>query len=243
MSAKLLGLKYDLLSKGETISAICNAIDNNSLLHRGDINVASIVNSHSDITLRGHLNSADIVNFDGMGALIGAKVLGLPVAERITGVDLFSELISVAEKQEYSVFLLGATESVIKQTVSHLTLKHPSLNIAGYHNGYFWDDEEALVKKIKKSKANMLFVGVKSPEKERFISKWKEELGVDFIMGVGGTFDVISGNVKRAPKWMQDIGFEWLYRVFQEPRRMWKRYLITNTKFFFMLLKTKLLSL
>ncbi len=87
-----------------------------------------------------------------------------------------------------------------------------------------------------------MFVAITSPKKENFINQWQDQLGVDFVMGVGGTFDVVAGKVKRAPKWMQETGLEWFYRIIQEPRRMWKRYLVTNSRFLWLLIKAKLTS-
>ncbi|MNR41476.1 putative N-acetylmannosaminyltransferase [compost metagenome] len=117
---------------------------------------------------------------------------------------------------------------------------YPHLKVAGHHHGYFWDDEAAIVEKIRASGAQLLFVAITSPKKENFINRWQDQLGVNFVMGVGGTFDVVAGKVKRAPKWMQDCGLEWFYRIIQEPKRMWKRYFITNSKFAWLLLKAKL---
>jgi N-acetylglucosaminyldiphosphoundecaprenol N-acetyl-beta-D-mannosaminyltransferase len=110
------------------------------------------------------------------------------------------------------------------------------------HHGYFWDDEEQVVEMIRRSSARLLFVAITSPKKENFINRWKDRLGVDFVMGVGGTFDVVAGKVRRAPVWMQRSGLEWAYRVAQEPRRMWKRYFTTNTKFALMLIKSRIAS-
>jgi N-acetylglucosaminyldiphosphoundecaprenol N-acetyl-beta-D-mannosaminyltransferase len=145
----------------------------------------------------------------------------------------------MSAKRDFPVFLLGATDEVVSKTVSKVKAINPNLNIAGYHDGYFWDDEEAVVTKIRESGAKLLFVAITSPKKENFINKWQDKLGVDFVMGVGGTFDVVAGKVKRAPQWMQKVGLEWLYRVIQEPGRMWKRYLKTNTKFLMLLLTEK----
>src|SRR5690606_14592871 len=117
---------------------------------------------------------------------------------------------------------------------------YPGLNVAGYHHGYFWDDEQAMVEKVRASGAQLLFVAITSPKKENFINRWRDQLGVTFVMGVGGTFDVVAGKVKRAPLWMQRWGLEWFYRVMQEPGRMWKHYLVTNSQFAWLLLKTKL---
>lgn len=145
----------------------------------------------------------------------------------------------MSASSNFSVYLLGATDEVVSKTAAIVRALYPDLNIAGYHNGYFWEDEEAMVKKIRTSGAQLLFVAITSPKKENFINQWKDHLGVNFVMGVGGTFDVISGKVKRAPLWMQKHGLEWLYRVIQEPRRMWMRYLTTNTKFAWLLIKEK----
>jgi len=163
--------------------------------------------------------------------------LGHHVPERVAGVDLFLQLVSLAEAKGYPIYLLGAEDDVVQQVAESLTKKHPLLKIAGFHHGYFWDDEEAVVSDIRRSGARLLFVAITSPRKENFINRWQTQLGVNFVMGVGGTFDVVAGKVKRAPQWMQKAGLEWLYRVIQEPRRMWKRYLTTNTLFVLILLR------
>ena len=131
----------------------------------------------------------------------------------------------------------GTMFDVVQRTAERLGASHPQLVIAGYHHGYFWDDEEAVVEQISRSGASMLFVAISPPKKEIFINRWKERMGIPFAMGVGGTFDIVAGKSKRAPQWMQSSGLEWLYRVIQEPRRMWKRYLVTNGKFAWMMTK------
>lgn len=203
------------------------------------VNVAKLVNMREDLELAQSVTECDIINIDGMGVVWGARFSGHEVPERVSGVDLFHELNSMAEVEEFSVFYLGAKNDVVEKTADVMQALHPKLNIAGYHHGYFWDDETALVNKVKSSGAKLLFVAITSPKKENFINKWRDELGVDFVMGVGGTFDVVAGKVNRAPKWMQNAGLEWLYRVLQEPGRMWKRYLFTNSKFAWLLLKEK----
>ena len=139
----------------------------------------------------------------------------------------------------YPVFLLGAKAEVVEAAANKLMQQHSNLIIAGYHHGYFWGDEQTVVNKIRQSEAKLLFVAITSPRKENFINQWKEDLGVDFVMGVGGSFDVVAGKVTRAPAWMQNAGLEWLYRVIQEPRRMWKRYLIANSKFIWLIFKER----
>lgn len=201
------------------------------------VNIAKIVNMQSDPELRAAVLGCDIINIDGMGIVLGGRSLGYNIPERVAGIDLFYQLLKYAEETGRSVYFLGGKEDVVGRAVVNLKNQHPRLEIAGWHHGYFWGDEVAVVEKIRQSAADMLFVAITSPKKERFINTFRDKLGVRFAMGVGGTFDIVAGVTKRAPVWMQKYGLEWLYRIIQEPRRMWKRYLVTNTLFLFMLLR------
>ena len=129
---------------------------------------------------------------------------------------------------------------MVQKVVDIYTHKFGKQVVAGYRNGYYSEAEEAdIAKEIAESGADFLFVAITSPKKEIFLNKYKDTIKTPFIMGVGGTFDVVSGKTKRAPMWMQKKGLEWLYRVYQEPGRMWKRYAVTNTKFIGLLLREK----
>jgi len=236
----IFGIKVSTATTAETIQHIGTNISQKQWLQHCVVNVAKIVNMRSDPELREAVNSCDLINIDGTGVVWGARLLGHHVPERVAGIDLFWALLTWASKHNESVFLLGAKEEVIRDTVNALEKSHPKLQIAGSHHGYFWDDEESVVEQIRNSGASMLFVAITSPKKEIFINKWKEQLGVCFAMGVGGTFDIVAGRSKRAPLWMQKSGLEWFYRILQEPRRMWKRYLVTNTIFAWLLLKALL---
>ncbi|MGI2178556.1 WecB/TagA/CpsF family glycosyltransferase [Shewanella frigidimarina] len=229
----------DIASMSETVSFIETKIDKGEFLQHVVVNVAKIVNMQKDPVLAASVKACDVINIDGMGVVFGARFLGHDIPERVSGVDLFHELLKMSARCNFPVFLLGATVEMVTKTSENVKKLYPNLNIAGFNDGYFWDDEEAVVNKIRQSGAKLLFVAITSPKKENFINKWQDKLGVDFVMGVGGTFDVVAGKVKRAPLWMQKGGLEWLYRVIQEPRRMWKRYLVTNSKFAFLLLKEK----
>lgn len=223
----------------ETVSLIEEKVSSGRFVQHVVVNVAKLVNMRKDSALAESVKACDIINIDGMGVVWGARCCGHQVPERVAGVDLFHELLEMAECRGFPVYLLGAKEEVVSCVAKRVTEKHPKLEIAGYHHGYFWCDERAVVDKIRASGAKLLFVAITSPKKENFINKWRDELGVNFVMGVGGTFDVVAGKVKRAPQWMQKAGLEWLYRVFQEPRRMWKRYLVTNLQFAWLLLHEK----
>lgn len=237
---EFLGTPMDVATMEETVSHIENQVAQGIFLQHVVVNVAKIVNMQKDPILAESVKACDVINIDGMGVVFGARFLGHDVPERVAGVDLFHELLKMSTTKDFPVFLLGATEDVVTTTTERVKALYPNLNVAGFNDGYFWDDEEAVVNKIRESGAKLLFVAITSPKKENFINKWQDKLGVDFVMGVGGTFDVVAGKVNRAPKWMQNAGLEWLYRVIQEPQRMWKRYLVTNSTFAWLLLKSKL---
>lgn len=236
----LFGASVHTASMSETVAAIDNRIKSGEFTQHAVVNVAKLVNMQADRELRDSVLGCDIINIDGMGVVWAARFLGLDVSERVAGIDLFDKLISLSARKKYPVFLLGAESSVVHKTAEILRTQHIDLNIVGCHHGYFWNDEEAIVREIKDSGAKLLFVAITSPKKENFINKWKNRLGVQFVMGVGGTFDIIAGKTKRAPVWMQEYGLEWFYRIVQEPGRMWKRYLVTNVKFACLLLAEKI---
>lgn len=223
----------------ETVDLIESRIQSAQFTQHVVVNVAKLVHMQQDTVLAESVKSCDIINIDGMGVVLGARFVGHAVSERVAGVDLFHELLKRSAQSGFSVFLLGATDEVVAKTATTVAQLYPGLKIAGYHHGYFWDNEEAIVDQIAASGAQLLFVAITSPKKENFINRWRDRLGVKFVMGVGGTFDVVAGKVSRAPLWMQKYGLEWLYRVIQEPGRMWKRYLYTNSKFAYLLLKEK----
>ncbi|TDY45346.1 N-acetylmannosaminyltransferase [Paraburkholderia rhizosphaerae] len=224
----------------ETVALIERRIEERKLTLHSVVNVAKLVNMQTDEDLFASVATCDIINIDGMGVVWGARILGHNVSERVAGVDLFGQLLCLSAARGYPVFLLGAAPDVVHRVAQVCTERYMGLRLAGYHHGYFWDDEAALVEKIRRSGARLVFVAITSPKKENFINRWKHELGVDFVMGVGGAFDVIAGRVRRAPKWIQRCGLEWLFRVAQEPRRMWRRYLYSNARFALMVGRARL---
>ena len=149
------------------------------------------------------------------------------------------KIVAMSYEKNYKCFFFGATNDVVLKLVNHYTKKYSKDIVAGFRNGYFNENEENdIAQQICDSGANILFVAITSPKKEIFLNKHKEKLkNVNFIMGVGGSFDVISGMIKRAPNWMQIMGLEWFFRLIQEPKRMWKRYLFGNFNFIRLVLK------
>lgn len=225
----------------ETLSKVNFSILNHQQLHHVVVNAGKIVQMQTDLQLRRSVNESDLINADGQAVVWASRILGKPLKERVAGIDLMTNLVKLAFEHNHKIFFLGATEAVVKKVVEVYSDQYSPDIIAGYRDGYFIKEEEPqIAKQISDSGANILFVAISSPTKENFIYDNKALLkNVSFIMGVGGSFDVVAGKVKRAPIWMQKTGLEWFYRFLQEPRRMWKRYLVGNTKFILLVLKEK----
>ncbi|MGB8225643.1 MAG: WecB/TagA/CpsF family glycosyltransferase [Sedimentisphaerales bacterium] len=198
----------------------------------GVVNVAKIVNIQKNPGLRTGLEQADLVLADGVPIVWLSQMVGKPLPERVAGIDIMLELLKQADLKHYRVYFLGAEKNVLCKVIETVQKNYPGVCIAGYKDGYFTEDQEqSVAEDIKSSKADVLFVAISSPKKEIFLGKWRNFINVSVCHGVGGSFDVLAGVTKRAPLWMQKSGLEWLFRIIQEPRRMWKRYLVTNTLF------------
>jgi N-acetylglucosaminyldiphosphoundecaprenol N-acetyl-beta-D-mannosaminyltransferase len=237
---QLLDCPVDAMDRNATILLIENAIETGTQIHHVVVNAAKLVNMRTDKQLRESVINCDIINADGQSLVWAAKFLGTPLPERVAGIDLMSSLVELAHRKKYKIFLFGAKEEVVRATVDIYEKKYGKEIIAGYRNGYYQKEDEAeIAAQIAASGAQILFVAITSPKKEIFLNKYKDLIRVPFIMGVGGSFDVISGKTKRAPVWMQKSGLEWFYRVSQEPGRLWKRYLMTNSAFVYLIMKAK----
>ena len=229
------------LTMEETLEAVERTIALKEQTHHVVVNAGKIVAMQADLQLRQSVNESDLINADGQAVVWASRFLGKPLKERVAGIDLMVNLVKVAHRQKHKIFFFGAKEKVVKKVVEIYSEQYSPEIIAGYKNGYFRKEEEKdIAEQISKSGANILFVAISSPTKENFLYENKQLLSnVNFIMGVGGSFDVVAGKVKRAPLWMQNLGMEWFYRFVQEPKRMWKRYLVGNTKFIALVLKEK----
>ena len=237
----ILNCPIDNITMDETVNKINTSIQTKSHLHHVVVNVAKLVYMNKDKELYESVVNSDIINADGQAVVWASKFLEQPLPERVAGIDLMQNLIKLAYEKNYKVFFFGAKEEVVREVVSQYTKMYSSEIIAGYRNGYFKREEEkSIAEAIANSGADILFVAINSPKKEIFLNTYKDIIDTSFIMGVGGSFDVISGKVTRAPLWMQQYGLEWFYRLIQEPRRMWRRYFYTNTMFIWLVLKEKL---
>lgn len=228
----LFGVPVHALTMDETIQKVEETIAQNGQLQIGVVNAAKIVNMHRDESLRQDVVSSDLILADGMAVVWASHLLGQPLPERVAGIDLMLRMLRHGNKLRYRVYCLGATDEVLEKVAIKIAADYPNVNIVGKWNGYFTAEEEAVVvADIKSARPDILFVAITSPKKEQFLARWSDELAVPICHGVGGSFDVLAGKVERAPEVWQRLGLEWLYRVKQEPKRLWKRYLVTNVLF------------
>lgn len=229
---QLFGISIHALTMEQVLAAVDDAIAAHRRLLIGVVNVAKVVKIRRDPVLRSSVQEADLIVADGMGVVWASRLLGLPLPERVAGIDLMGRMLALGVKRGYRVYCLGATADVMATAVERMRGAYPGIQIVGYRDGYFNEgDEPAIAAAIRKTNADILLVGMTSPKKERFLARWSETMQVPVCHGVGGSFDVVAGKVKRAPAAWRNLGMEWLYRLLQEPRRMWKRYLVTNTLF------------
>lgn len=169
-----------------------------------------------------YINSSDIVNIDGISVMWYIRSLGYQLCERTLSADIFIKMLETANKLNQSVYLLGAEESTVRNLVKNIKEKYPEINLVGYRNGFFKDEKE-VVNDIAKLRPDYLFIGMPSPYKEYFITTYKTQLNAGICMGVGGMFDILGGKANRAPKKVQKMGLEWIYRIFQNPKNHTKR--------------------
>ncbi len=237
---ELFGVPLDALTLVETLDRIEQAIACGERVHIGVVNAAKLVAMRHDQMLREDVLASDLILPDGMSVVWASRLLsdcGRRLPERVTGIDLMVGLFERAARHGWRVYLLGATEEVNMRCAQRLQREYPGLVLAGRHHGYFPEhEEECIVRDIVQAQAQILFVGMPTPRKERFLGRWRQVLPVNVLHGVGGSFDVFAGLVERAPPAWQRLGLEWLYRLKQEPRRLWRRYLVTNTLFCAMVL-------
>ena len=228
----ILDTNIDVLTVDETISLVDEYVKNKEPLHLMGVNADKINMLSENSSLKSIVNNCRIINADGASVVMASKFLGKPLPERVAGIDLMQDLVALSAKNGYTVYFLGAKQQVVEKTAENFQKRYPSLKIVGIHNGYFQEkDWPAVCSELKEKKPDFVFVGITSPLKEYLVDYLQKEGLNSVFMGVGGRFDVISGLIPRAPLWMQKMNLEWLFRVIQEPKRLFKRYFIGNWKF------------
>jgi N-acetylglucosaminyldiphosphoundecaprenol N-acetyl-beta-D-mannosaminyltransferase len=224
----ILGVPFDNVTAAETIEAISGMVASRKPHYLVTANVDFLVQAQEDVELRRILFDAHLVLCDGTPLVWASRLLGNPLLERVAGADLVPLLLRAAAEKQYRVFFLGATPESAAQAVENLRKLHPTLMIAGFYSPPFNKllemDHEEITRRIVEAKADLLFVSFGCPKQEKWIAMHYRSLGVPVSAGVGATIDFLAGTVKRAPLWMQRVGAEWIYRLAQEPRRLFKRY-------------------
>lgn len=229
----MMGCVIDNLTLCETLQRVEGFVQSGKPHQHVVVNVDKLVKAQRDPALREIINACALVNADGMPVVWASRLLGKSLKARVTGIDLFDALMTRAAQRGWRVFLLGAEEAVVRGVKTHYEQRLPGLDIAGYRNGYWQAEQEhEVVGQIAAARPDLLFVAISSPKKEQFLGRYQAHLNVPFAMGVGGSFDVVAGKVKRAPAWMQRAGLEWFYRFAQEPRRLFRRYFVDGGRFF-----------
>jgi N-acetylglucosaminyldiphosphoundecaprenol N-acetyl-beta-D-mannosaminyltransferase len=230
--AVVLGCPVDRLTFEETVAEAERVVAERGFAQHVCVNEAKLVSLRRDPRLQEVVAACELVSPDGVPVVWASRLLGDPLPERVNGTDLMERLLADAEERGWSVYVLGAERDVLEQAMARLRERHPRLRIAGYRDGWFADTEAAAVAdEVRAAAPDLLFVAISSPRKELWLAEHGRDLGVPFVMGVGGSVDIVAGVTRRAPRWMQRSGLEWLFRLAQEPRRLGRRYVVTNTQF------------
>jgi N-acetylglucosaminyldiphosphoundecaprenol N-acetyl-beta-D-mannosaminyltransferase len=231
----LFGIRLDALTMDQAVERCLRAVRDREPLEIGVVNAAKLVGMRRDPRLAEAVTGCGLVLADGQAVVWASRLLRSPLPERVAGIDLFTRLLEAAQAEGMSVYFLGARAEVLEGMVTEVARRYPRLVVAGHRDGYFTDDEQsAVADAVRDSGAAMLFLGMTSPKKEIFTAGYGKQTGVQVVHGVGGSFDILAGVTRRAPRGWQRLGLEWLYRLLQEPRRLARRYVTTNAAFLLM---------
>lgn len=237
-----LNTEIDNVTMSEAIDIIDKFINDGKYHYVVTPNVDHIIKLEKDEEFRRVYNEADLVLADGMPIIWISKIKKTPIKEKVSGSDLFPKVCELANNKGYRVFLLGAAEGVAQKAAVNLRKKFEGINIVGTYSpsyGFEKDKDEIkyILDMINELKPDILAVGVGAPKQEKFCYKYKNDLRVPVCLSIGASIDFEAGNIKRAPKWMQNSGLEWFYRFIKEPKRMFKRYFVDDIKIFYLALK------
>lgn len=236
----ILGVKVHPLTISETLTEVEQYIIDRKPLHLMGVNADKINLCQTDDKLKQIVNGCDIINADGASVVLAAKFLGVSIPERVAGIDLMQDLLTMCENKGYPVYFLGAKSEVLNKMLEVFASEYPHLKVVGARDGYFSDDALGEIEdEIRKLEPAIVFVGITSPKKEYIVDQFLKNGLNSVFMGVGGSFDVLSGTISRAPEWMQRNNLEWLFRVSKEPRRLFKRYFVGNLTFIQRIIKEK----
>lgn len=222
-TVKILGVEIDNITADEAGEITKNLIENSHKTCELIVapNVEFIMTAQKDKEFFDILNCAKLATPDSIGIEIAAKLQKKPLKQRIPGQAYFRKVLEVGEKEGWTFYFLGGKGNTVQKAIENVKKIYPNIQIIGFHEGFFEENpEEEVIKEINQLQPNVLFVAMGAPAQEKWIDKHKHELKVDVAAGQGGTFDYEAGNIKRAPKWIQKIGLEWLWRLILQPSRI-----------------------
>jgi N-acetylglucosaminyldiphosphoundecaprenol N-acetyl-beta-D-mannosaminyltransferase len=241
----LLNVEFLNITKFQAIELVAKAINANTQKIVYFVNADCLNKTVADSDYLHILQQGDYILADGSGIKLGCKILGDTVIDNVNGTDLLPLICELAVKNHFSIYLLGAKPGVAAQTKDNLEKQYSGLRIVGEWHGYFRknsDEEQDVIRNINESQADILLVAFGAPFQEKWIHSRKHQLTAKVLIGVGGLFDFYSGNIPRAPLWLRRYGLEWTYRLYQEPKRMFKRYILGNPLFVYRVYKWKWFS-
>lgn len=217
---KILNVKIDKVNMEEAYNKFIALFKNESISTIFTPNPEIVMKTQTDSELMDIINSGDLVVPDGIGLVYASKIHGLGLKERVPGIELMDKILNYCNKTKKSIFLLGAEPEIIERAAKNIGEQYKNIKTINYHHGYFKEDEELeILDIINEKKPDILFVGLGSPKQEKWINEHKKILNATVAMGVGGSFDVWSGKLKRAPKLFIKLNIEWLYRFLRQPKR------------------------
>lgn len=234
--SSFMGCFVDCLTKRDTVEWLVERIESNGppILHCV-VNAGKIVQCRSNPRLREAVNAADVISADGQAIVWFGRLAGIPIPERVAGIDLMTDLLAEADRHGWRVFLWGGTADVAATAALRIREQYPSIAALNSRCGYYPEaDEDQICAEIRDWHPDIVFLGMSSPKKELVARRHLRNLGARLVMGVGGSFDVWAGLTRRAPVLWQRLGIEWLYRLRQEPGRLWKRYMFGNLCFLYL---------
>jgi N-acetylglucosaminyldiphosphoundecaprenol N-acetyl-beta-D-mannosaminyltransferase len=233
---RLLNSRFDPITIGETVERVASLIHGGGRGYLCTVNVAILMMMRADPRLQRFVDDAAIIVADGQPLIWSSRLLARPLPERVAGVELVELLCERAARDGLGVYLLGGRKEVADQVAARLRQQFPSLVLSGVQDGYFGPEEAAArARAVAESGAHILIAAMGVPRQEYFIQEQWAALKVPFAIGVGGSFDVLAGLRSRAPALVQRLGLEWMFRLVQEPKRLWKRYLVTNAQFLYLM--------
>jgi len=227
---EIMGCPIDPVTLENAVERIEQYIADGDRLYQAiGINLDQLLKMKEDSEFDRIVRRGDLLTADGQSMLWLGRLFKQPLPARVPGIDIMYALLPRAVEKGYRIFMLGTRPEILAEALLSLQEAYPGIQVCGSHHGFFTRDEEhAVAEKINASRADMLFVAITSPKKELFVERHREELKVKFVLGVGGTFDILAGVTARAPRWMQRSGVEWVWRLIQEPRRMTRRLWISK---------------